>query len=277
MSDKISLLKEVNETIKKTHEQNPIAPSITNMVTINFVANAQLAAGGRAFMVTQADEGRLIASISKSAYINLGTMMDWYDSTITEACKAFVENKNNWVFDPVGLGIGTLRTGLFKMMKDCKPAVIRGNASEIIGLASMWGVYEGAKNSLSGVDSADSVAAAKTPAEMLAKFTGGAVAVSGKEDLVTDGTTTVLCHGGSPMLSKITGAGCSLGGVICVYANVATPFAAALTGTVVYNEAAKKAEAKSRGPASFMQNFIDEIYCIDESTILNSEIELVEG
>ena len=123
----------------------------------------------------------------------------------------------------------------------------------------------------------DDVASAKSAAMALAKFIGGAVAVSGKTDFVTDGRICAYSEGGSHFMEKITGAGCSLGGVICVYANVATPFAAALTGTVVYNEAAKKAEAKSRGPASFMQNFIDEIYCIDEDTILKSEIELVEG
>lgn len=46
------------ETVKRT---NPMAGSITNTVTINFVANAQLAVGGSAAMVYLPDEGEFLA------------------------------------------------------------------------------------------------------------------------------------------------------------------------------------------------------------------------
>ena len=124
----------------------------------------------------------------------------------------------------------------------------------------MWGLVEKSENTVRGVDSTDEVSSAKDAAVALAKYTGGAVAVSGKTDLVTDGTTTFLCEGGSKYLPMITGAGCSLGGVCAVYANVTTPFVAALTATFLYNAAAVIAEKKSRGPGSFMKNFLDAVY-----------------
>ena len=53
-------------------------------------------------------------------------------------------------------------------------------------------------------------AAAKAAAIELAKYTGGAVAVSGETDLVTDGSIIAFSHGGSHFMEKITG-----GAVLC--------------------------------------------------------------
>lgn len=273
MNDKSFILKEICKTVQKARTENPLSPSITNDVTVNFVVNAQLAAGGRGVVVYLADEGEKIASMCKSAYINLGTMKECYAQTIPRTCSAFRKTENKWVFDPVGLGIGSLRTELFKMMKDFKPAVIRGNASEIIGLASLWDLCPAENSGVSGVDSTEEVLSARNAAVALAEYTGGAVAVSGETDLVSNGKTVLLCSGGSSFLPKITGAGCSLGGVMSVYANVAPPFYAALAGTVVYNVAAQKAEKKSKGSGSFMQNFLDCLFNIKEKDILKAKIE----
>lgn len=270
------LLKEVAKAVMDVKAQNPMAPSITNSVTINFVANAQLAVGGSAAMVYLPDEGELMAQISKSVYINLGTMFPWYEQTIPATTKALNANKRNWVFDPCAVGIGSLRTKLITDMKETKPQIIRGNASEIISVASMWGLVDAQKSGGRGVDSTDEVESAKEAAKAIASFTGGAVAVSGKVDLVTDGKTVVLCHGGSEFLPMITGAGCSLGGVCAIYACVATPFVAALAGTIAYNEAAIRAEKNCKGPGSFQQCFLDELYLLNEEKILNTKIEVTE-
>ena len=66
-----------------------------------------------------------------------------------------------------------------------------GNASEIIALAGLWGL-EGEAADLSrvrGVDTTDTVDAARDAAVALARYTGGAVVVSGEVDLITDGMT----------------------------------------------------------------------------------------
>lgn len=111
-----------------------------------------------------------------------------------------------WVLDPVAIGIGDLRTSLLKQFKEYKPTIIRGNASEIIALAGLWKLNGGAESSnVRGVDSTDTVTAAKEAAKALAKYTGGAVAVSGETDLVTDGTTVVYSHGGSKFMEMVTG------------------------------------------------------------------------
>lgn len=273
--NKTTLLAEVNSALEMVRKNNPLAPSITNTVTINLVANAQLACGGSAAMVYLADEGEMMAKISKSMYINMGTQFTCYPETLSRTGKACVENKNNWVLDPVGIGIGEQRGTILKQFKEYKPKIIRANASEVIALASLWGLTEKTENTVRGVDSTDEVLSAKDAAVAIAKFTEGAVAVSGKTDLVTDGTTTVLCHGGSEFLPMITGAGCSLGGVCSVYANVTTPFFAALTATVLYNEASMKAEKISKGPGSFQVNFLDQIYQVSSKGIKKSSLEIL--
>lgn len=247
--------------VERAKAQNPLAGSITNFVTVDFVANAQLAVGGSAAMVYLPDEGEALAAAGESMYINVGTLLPIYEKTVPATMKRLHELKRPWVLDPVAVGIGELRTSLLQKAKDYKPTVIRGNASEIIALARLWNLTDGTEGShVRGVDSTDTVQASKSAAVALAAYTGGAVAVSGAEDLVTDGIHLARCRGGSPMMERITGCGCSLGGVIAVYAAVTDPFTSAFCGTQAYNLAGKKAAATATGPASFKGRFIDGLY-----------------
>ena len=251
----------IAQTVAAVREKNPMAPSITNTVTQDFVANAQLAIGGSAAMLYLADECESIAKIAPVFYINMGTAMPFYAETLPRAARALHENQTPWVLDPVGIGMAELRTRILEQLKDFKPTIIRGNASEIIALAKLWqlvGSTDAGK--VRGVDSTEKVSTAKDSAIALAKFTGGAVAVSGEEDLVTDGNEVTLCAGGSVLSKKITGSGCALGGVMAVYSAVATPFIAALTATTIFNQAGTWAASQAEGPASFKVKFLDGLY-----------------
>ena len=256
------MLKQAIEQAAATVRQtNPLTPSITNTVTINFVANAQLAVGGSAAMVYLPDEGEGLARICDAMYINVGTLFPIYAETLPKTAKTLHEEQKPWVLDPVAIGLGKMRTDLLTQFKEYKPSIIRGNASEIIALAGLWNVSGGsAVSDVRGVDSTDTVQAAKDAAMALASWTGGAVAVSGKEDLITDGKQVALSRGGSPMMPCITGTGCSLGGVMAVYAAAADPFVAAVTGAAVYNLAGSRAEQYIKGTGSFQTAFIDELY-----------------
>lgn len=250
----------IARAVEEVREKNPLAPSITNTVTQDFVANAQLAAGGSAAMLYLADECKAMAKIAPAFYINMGTAMPFYADTLPRTARALYENQKPWVLDPVGIGLSELRTDLLSHFKNYKPSIIRGNASEIIALAKLWRLIDNSDaGKVRGVDSTEKVSSAKESALALAKFTGGAVAVSGEEDLVTDGEETIYCAGGSILFTKITGSGCALGGVMAIYLAVATPFIAALTATTMFNLAGSKA-AEVGTPASFKVNFLDNLY-----------------
>lgn len=254
-----AMIARVAAAVEEARESNPLAGSVTNGVTMDFVANAQLAAGGSAAMVYLPDEAEFLVEASGAFYVNMGTLMPIYEQTIPAATAKAQELGRPWVLDPVGIGIGALRGQLLEGMAGRKPTIIRGNASEIIALAALWGLSEEQGN-VRGVDATDTVSAARTAAVELARWTGGAVAVSGPEDIVTDGHLVALSRGGAPLMEKVTGFGCSLGGVMAVHAAVADALTAALASVLLYNLAGARAATQAQAPASFKAAFLDAMF-----------------
>lgn len=274
---KEEILSQIIQSVKKTRETNPLAPSITNFVTINLVANAQLAIGGSAAMVFLPNEAENISKIGGATYINVGTLMPSHKKTMISTGNFLHKENIPWVLDPVAVGTGKDRSEILKSFKENKPSIIRGNSSEIIALAGLWNLEGGVDvSNVRGVDSRDPVEKAKFAAISLAKWTNGAVAVSGEKDLVTDGKIIGISKGGSHYMEKITGAGCSLAGVMAIYACNSTPFVAALTGTNIFNLAGKRAEEKAKGPGSFEVEFLDALYNATPEEIANNEFTIEE-
>ena len=141
---KKEIQEEIRQAVETVRRTNPMAGSITNTVTINFVANAQLAVGGSAAMVYLPDEGEFLAKAGGALYINVGTLLPVYEQTLPHVAKALHETGKPWVLDPVAVGIGTMRTKLLRLFKEYKPTIIRGNASEVIALAGLWELAEAA-------------------------------------------------------------------------------------------------------------------------------------
>ncbi len=278
MVTKDELQRQIDVTVCNTRKTIPLVGSITNIITIDFVANAQLASGGSAAMVYLDEEAVALAAVSQAFYINMGSLLPVHEHAVVDAARALDTAGIPWVLDPVGIGIGTMRARILDKLKDYNPSVIRCNASEAIALAQAWELdTHGARGLVKGVDSTDSVQEARAAALSLARHTGGAVAVSGEVDLVTDGTTVALSQGGSPLMAKVTGFGCSLGGTAAVYAACASPLVAALTATNAYNLAASRAQEQAAGPASFKVGFIDALYNASPEDIASNPFEIEEA
>ena len=62
MIDSEQLKQHMVKAVDEIRATNPMAGSITNTVTIDFVANAQLAVGGSAAMVYLPDEGEALVA-----------------------------------------------------------------------------------------------------------------------------------------------------------------------------------------------------------------------
>ncbi len=269
------MIEELEKAVVALRETTPLVASITNAVTVNFVVNAQLAVGGTAAVVYLPEEGEILASIAQSIYINMGTLLPVHEEAIPRLARSAHEYAKPWVLDPVAVGIGSMRTSILEELKEYKPTIIRGNASEIIALAGLWGLDGGVDESnVRGVDSTDQVSAARQAAISLAQCTQGAVIASGEVDLVTDGNLLAFSSGGSYLMPKITGSGCSLSGVAAAYAAVASPFTAALASVAHYNEAGRVAAEKTAAPASFQTQFIDALFTLTAMEIADNKIEL---
>ena len=281
----------IRAAVESVRADTPMAQSFTNFVTINLVANAQLAAGGTAAMSFLPDDVIDIAAISGATYINVGTLLPFYKDALGEITKALHEKRHRWVLDPVAAGIGRTRTAILQAFKAAPPTMIRANASEVIALANMWGlntetVGDASEHRPAGVESVDDVESATGAAVALAQYlteqhakhsshdasTRCAVAVSGIADLVTDGETVYRLPGGSAMMTKITGAGCSLGGVAATYLAVSDPLTAALSASLLYNRAGEVADTTSHGPGSFQVAFLDALWNVTAEQVAESEI-----
>lgn len=279
-----SLRESICQAATQVREQTPLAESFTNFVTINFVANAQLAAGGTAAMSFMAQEVIDIAKISGAVYINVGTLLPFYTEALQQITQELARTGKAWVLDPVAAGLGDERTIILTQMKQVPPSIVRGNASEIMALESMWGLAqadEAQTEGPAGVESADEVDAAISAAMHVAQYIRatradgkGAVAVSGESDLITDGERIFRLQGGNAMMTKITGAGCSLGGVMATYACVSEPLVAALAASMLYNRASDMAADSCDGPGSFQTAFLDALWKLTPEQI--SAATLVE-
>lgn len=274
----------IADAVRRVRETTPLAQSFTNFVTINLVANAQLAAGGTAAMSFLPDDVIETAKIAGANYINVGTLLPFYKDALADIAPKLQYLGKPWVLDPVAAGIGKTRTAILQSFKTAPPTVIRGNASEIIALDAMWelGANDGAEGETTrpaGVEAVDEVEAAVEAAKRLARYLAqhaaggkGAVAVSGASDLVTDGETVYRLPGGSAMMTKITGAGCSLGGVTATYLAVAEPLTASIAASLLYNRASEIAERESNGPGSFQVAFLDALWNVTAEQVAQSEI-----
>lgn len=275
----------IAEAVHAVRDTTPLAQSFTNFVTINLVANAQLAVGGTAAMSYLPDDVLDIAAICGATYINVGTLLPFYKDALADIARGLHDQGKPWVLDPVAAGLGATRTAILESFRDVPPTVVRGNASEIIVLDRMWELSDMTADAgepttrPAGVESADEVESAMPAARRIARHLAahsndgqGAVAVSGAVDFVTDGTRDYRLPGGSALMTKITGAGCSLGGVVGTYLAVADPLTAAMAASLHFNRAGEIAEAAAHGPGSFQTEFLDALWNVTADQIAESAI-----
>lgn len=275
----------IAEAVHAVRDTTPLAQSFTNFVTINLVANAQLAVGGTAAMSYLPDDVLDIAAICGATYINVGTLLPFYKDALADIARGLHDQGKPWVLDPVAAGLGATRTAILESFRDVPPTVVRGNANEIIVLDRMWELSDMTADAgepttrPAGVESADEVESAMPAARRIARHLAahsndgqGAVAVSGAVDFVTDGTRDYRLPGGSALMTKITGAGCSLGGVVGTYLAVADPLTAAMAASLHFNRAGEIAEAAAHGPGSFQTEFLDALWNVTAEQIAESAI-----
>lgn len=246
-----ALLPFSREALDRVRAREPLVQCLTNTVVTNFTANALLALGAAPAMVDIPVEAGAFARVASGVLVNLGTVHAEQRTAMTEAARAAREAGTPWVLDPVAIGALPVRTALAHELLALRPAVVRGNASEIIALA-------GAGGGGRGVDSAQDVEAAADAARELARSSGAVVAVSGAVDLVTDGERTARVANGDALLTRVTGGGCALGAVMAAYASVdGDRFETTVAAVAAYTVAAEIAVDRSAGPGSFAVSFLD--------------------
>ena len=120
----------IADAVRRVRETTPLAQSFTNFVTINLVANAQLAAGGTAAMSFLPDDVIETAKIAGANFINVGTLLPFYKDALPEIAQRLNYLDKPWVLDPVAAGIGRTRTAILQAFKAAPPTMIRAITSD---------------------------------------------------------------------------------------------------------------------------------------------------
>ena len=213
MLSKEELTKCAGQLSENVRKKIPLIHNLTNYVTVNDVANAQLAIGASPVMADAIEEIEDMASIANAININIGTLNNRTIVSFTAAGKAANKMKKPLVFDPVGAGASTLRNTCAKeFLTDITPSVIRGNISEIAFIAGLDAQSK-------GVDAGQVNAqmSATEIAQTVAEQHNCVCAITGKTDVISNGKRSFLVKNGTEKMSKITGTGCMCDGLIAAF------------------------------------------------------------
>lgn len=251
----------------------PLVHNITNYVTVNDVANVLLACGGSPIMSDEPEDVCDITSICGGLNINIGTLNQRSIEAMFLAGKKANELGHIVLLDPVGAGASALRTNTaLNLIDQVKFDVIRGNISEIKTLALGSGTTKGVDADVADAVSEDNLDAMIQFVKDFAKKQKSIVAVTGAIDLVADSETCYVIRNGRPEMSKITGTGCQLSGLMTAYvtANPKNKLEAAACAVCVMGLAGEIGYANMKegeGNSSYRNRIIDAICNMDSETL----------
>lgn len=236
--------------LENVREKAPLIHNITNYVTVNDVANMVLACGAAPMMSDEPSDIEELTSLCAGLNINIGTLNMRRLKGMLLAGRKARELRHAIVLDPVGAGASHLRTQTaLRLVEECRPDAVKGNISEIkalmgrfelsggsasdkptmggiepVGDFGMDEISAGRAGESRGVDVAGADAVTEENLESAVAYVkraaariGAVVAVSGAIDLVSDGKICYVIRNGRPQMSRITGTGCQLSGLMTAF------------------------------------------------------------
>ena len=248
--------------LEKIRKEKPVVHHLTNWVTIYDCANIVKALGGSPVMAHAKEEAAEMALIASSLVLNIGTLTPGFVDAMKLAAKSANNKGIPVILDVCGAGATKLRDDkCFEILGQVKIDIIKGNASEIAKIA-------GESVKTKGVDAGHVGKDMIEIARGLARRHKCTVVVTGKEDIVTDGSKVYIVKNGDPMMTHVVGTGCMAASVIGTFAAVNSDLClAASCALACFGIAAERAVRSSRGPASFKESLFDHIFMLDKKTI----------
>ena len=210
-----------------------------------------LSAGASPIMADDPSESAEITALAQGLTLNLGTPSG---SRVEAMLRSGAEANRRGipvVFDPVGAGCsGFRRNSAGEILRRVRLTAIRGNLSEISYLAG----FESREN---GVDSSETRITAAEAAQTAAKKLGCVCAVTGERDVISDGSRTVTILSGTPLLKKVTGAGCMTSALCAAMCTASDGFVGAAAGIALMDICGELVRERSGLPGSFRAALFD--------------------
>lgn len=258
----MDIQEQLKEAFEALHNKRALIHHITNYVTVNDCANVVLAIGASPIMADELSEVEEMVGICDALVLNIGTANERTIASMLKAGKAANAKGIPVVLDPVGVGATMFRRqSVAKLMDTISFSIIRGNMAEIKTIA-------GLEAKSAGVDSLEEESDGAKIALNLAKKLGCVIAITGKIDVVSDGTLCYTLQNGDMALTQVTGTGCMSTSLIGSFIGASNnAFASALAGILTMSISGELAE-KSKGIGSFHTSLINRIGQMDLRTIL---------
>lgn len=250
--------------VQQTH---PLVDCITNIVTVNDVANGLLAIDARPVMASAPEEIACFMARADALLVNLGATGAEQRQAMLIGAETANALAKPVVIDPVGVGTSPLRRETLRTLLETRRiACIRGNISEIKALAGLSTDAGGVDASEADLADPSAFALAARMARELAQAHHTVIAISGPRDILSDGHTTYVVNGGNAMMTRVTGSGCTLTGLVAAFIAAAPedPLRAATAAIGLMCAAGDQALAKA-GPhatASFHTAMFDALSAI---------------
>lgn len=258
------MVKSLWNNILLVREKSPLVHNITNFVVMNNTANALLAIGASPIMAHAHSEIDEMTNLCGSLVINIGTLDEYWGQSMLAAAKKANQLNKPYVIDPVGAGATHYRDKTLAQLIALRPTAIRGNASEILALAKFN------KTKTKGVDStAESLEAIEAAVHINKQF-GAIVCISGETDIIISENRKILIKNGNPLMTKVTGLGCSataiIGAFIAVIENKTEAVTAATALIAIAGEIAAKT---AKGPGTLQLLLLDKLYNITKDEFMS--------
>lgn len=257
------VLRTVADALDALRAKGPLVQCMTNTVSSFLTANALRALGAASAMVEDLGEASQFTAVADSLLVNVGTITKPQSDVMRAAVSHANMGGKPWVLDPVGVGALPLRTFTAKELMRRFPALIRGNAAEIMFLVNNQIVPRGEARAIPGETLAQC-------ASRLAGVTRAAVLVTGAVDYVAaEGTPVVAIENGADVMARVTGVGCAQGAIGAAFLGALGAKArweSALSAALVVALAGEQAKAK--GPGSFIPAFLDQLDALRPDDVL---------
>ena len=245
-----------NGLIEQIRDSGPMIHLITNNVTMTNCANVLLAIGASPVCAEHRNEVEQVTAAADALVLNIGTFNDGRFESMLLSGKIAREMNKPVVFDPVGVGLSSLRKkAADKIISEVRPAVIRGNYSEIKALANIT-------SNEKGVDSEEVTDKDEIfhIADRLSVDLNSVIAVTGDIDYVTYSNKGKRLLNRTEMLKKITGTGCMVSALCGAFVACSKDYhSAAIAAILTMTVCGEMAEMNSKGSFSFFTELMDNI------------------
>ena len=257
----MTYIQQIAQALEQLRCTAPLIHCITNYVTAGDTANMLLAAGASPIMADDPNESPEITSLASGLVLNLGTPSE--NRIQAALCSGAMANWRGIpvLFDPVGAGSSQFRRAAAnEITQKVKLSAVRGNLSELSFLAG----FEAEER---GVDTADTGIPPREAAEAAARKLKCVCAVTGEQDVISDGEHTVIIRNGTPLFRRITGAGCMTSALCAAFISVSGDFIGTAAGIAFMDICGETAAERSTGLGTFRAALFDAAGSITPETL----------